>query len=228
MKTVGIIGGMSWESTIEYYRYINEEVSHRVGGLHSAKIWLESYDFDLIEKLQTQENWEELGHIMVTSAQKLEKAGADYIAIATNTMHLLASQVQAHISVPLIHIAEATANTAKALGINTVALFGTRYTMTKPFYKDKLQNDYNIHVILPQTTDQSIINDIIYNELCRGIIKDSSRERLEQIIQECQTRGAQAVVLGCTELPNIIKIASIPVIDTTKAHSLEIVNRILQ
>ena len=228
MKTIGIIGGMSWESTIEYYRYINEEVSRRVGGLHSAKIWLESYDFDLIEKLQTQENWEELGHIMITSAQKLEKAGADYIAIATNTMHLLAPQVQANISVPLIHIAEATANTAKAQGINTVALFGTRYTMTKPFYKDKLQNDYHIQVILPQEADQTVINDIIYNELCRGIIKDTSRERLEQIINECQTRGAQAVVLGCTELPNILKTASIPVIDTTKAHSLEIVNRILQ
>ncbi|MBP5403763.1 MAG: aspartate/glutamate racemase family protein [Elusimicrobiaceae bacterium] len=228
MKTIGIIGGMSWESTIEYYRYINEEVSRRVGGLHSAKIWLESYDFDLIEKLQTQENWEELGRIMVTSAQKLEQAGADYIAIATNTMHLLAPQVQANISIPLIHIAEATANTAKAQGINTVALFGTRYTMTKPFYKDKLQSDYHIQVILPQQADQTVINDIIYNELCRGIIKDTSRERLEQIINECQTRGAQAVVLGCTELPLIIKTASIPVIDTTKAHSLEIVNRILQ
>ena len=178
MKTIGIIGGMSWESTIEYYRYINEEVSRRVGGLHSAKIWLESYDFDLIEKLQTQENWEELGRIMVTSAQKLEQAGADYIAIATNTMHLLAPQVQANISIPLIHIAEATANTAKAQGINTVALFGTRYTMTKPFYKDKLQSDYHIQVILPQQADQTVINDIIYNELCRGIIKDTSRERL--------------------------------------------------
>ncbi len=228
MKTIGIIGGMSWESTIEYYRYINEEVSRRVGGLHSAKIWLESYDFDLIEKLQSQENWDELGRIMITSAKKLEQAGADYIAIATNTMHLLAPQVQAHISVPLIHIAQATANTAKAQGISTVALFGTRYTMTKPFYKDVLQNDYGIRVILPQETDQTIINDIIYNELCRGIIKDASKEKLETIIHECQARGAQAVVLGCTELPNIIKTACIPVIDTTKAHSLEIVNRILE
>lgn len=227
MKTIGIIGGMSWESTIEYYRIINEEINKKLGGLHSAKMLIESYDFDFIEKYQSLENWEELSEVLIDSAQKLEKSGADYIAIATNTMHLMADEVQNNISIPLIHIASAAGNYIKEKNIDTVALFGTKYTMTKPFYKDKLKNDFKINVIIPNLKQQEIINNIIYNELCIGIINEDSRLKLEEIINECSKLGAKAVVLGCTELPNIIKKANIEVIDTTKVHCREIVNSIL-
>ncbi len=228
MKTIGIIGGMSFESTIEYYRIINEEINKRLGSLHSAKMLIESYDFDEIEKLQSSEDWDNLAKILTYSAQKLEKIGANYIAIATNTMHLVADEVQKNINIPLIHIAVATSNYIKAKNIDTVALFGTKYTMTKPFYKDKLK-DFGINVIIPNPKEQETINNIIYNELCIGIIKESSKNKLYDIIQNCETKGAKGVVLGCTELPNIIKQADIKIkiIDTTKVHSLEIVNKML-
>lgn len=218
---------MSYESTIEYYKIINDEVNKSLSGLHSAKMLIESYDFDYIEKLQSAENWTELTKILIESAKKLENIGADYIAIATNTMHLMADEVQSNISVPLIHIAEATANYIKKQNINTVALFGTRYTMTKPFYKDKLK-EFGINVILPDDEQQNIINDIIYNELCIGVINENSRQMINSIINDCAKKGAKAVVLGCTELPNIIKKADIEVINTTKVHSIEIVKNILE
>lgn len=227
MKTIGIIGGMSYESTIEYYKIINDEINKSLGGLHSAKMLIESYDFAEIEKNQAEENWQELTRILINSAQKLEKMGADYIAIATNTMHLMADDVQKNINVPLIHIAEATANHIKSQNIDTVALFGTKYTMTKPFYKDKLKNEFGINVIIPTEEEQQIINDIIYNELCIGIIKKESEDKLQDIIKNCQDKGAKAVVLGCTELPNIIKQSTIEVIDTTKVHCKGIAKRIL-
>ena len=215
MKTIGLIGGMSYESTIEYYRIINEMINKQLSGLHSAKMLIESYDFDEIEKNQAAENWELLTEVLINSAQKLQKAGADYIAIATNTMHLMADEVQDNISIPLIHIAEAAANYIKEKNIDTVALLGTRYTMTKPFYKDKLKNEFGINVIIPDETQQGIVNDIIYNELCVGIVNESSRLKLLDIINSCKENGAKAVVLGCTELPNIIKNAEIEIINTT-------------
>lgn len=227
MKTIGIIGGMSYESTLEYYKIINEEVNKKAGGLHSAKMLIESYDFAEIEKNQSEENWKKLTEILINSAQKLEKSGADYIAIATNTMHLMADDVQNNISIPLIHIAEAAANYINQINVDTVALFGTKYTMTKPFYKDKLKNEFGINVIIPDNNDQNIINTIIYDELCVGIIKESSQNKLLEIISKCKNKGAGAVVLGCTELPNIIKKADIEVIDTTKVHCMEIVKKIL-
>ena len=226
MKTIGIIGGMSYESTVEYYKIVNEEVNKRCGGLHSAKMLMESYDFDEIERLQTAGDWAKLGKILSDSAKKLEKAGADYIAIATNTMHLVADEVQKNISVPLIHIGEATADYIKEKNIDTVALLGTIYTMTKPFYKDKLK-DHGINAVIPDEKQRHVINDIIFNELCVGIIREESEQKLNAIIEDCMAKGAQAVVLGCTELPNIIKEAKIEIIDTTKIHSLEIVKRIL-
>ncbi len=227
MKTIGLIGGMSYESTIVYYDLINKMVNERLSGLHSAKMLIESYDFDEIEKEQSSENWENLTKILINSAQKLEKAGADYIAIATNTMHLLADDVQKNISIPLIHIAEAAANYICEKSMNTVVLFGTKYTMTKPFYKDKLINDYNINVIVPNSEQQEVINEIIYKELCVGIINESSRKVLLDIIEDCAKKGAEGVVLGCTELPNIINNANIPIINTTQVHCIEIVNRII-
>lgn len=228
MKTIGIIGGMSWESTIEYYKYINGEINKKLGGLHSAKMLIESYDFEEIEKLQSSEDWNTLTKILINSAQKLETAGADYIAIATNTMHLMAPEVQKNISIPLIHISQATGNYIKNNNMNTVLLIGTRYTMTKPFYKDKLKNEFGINVILPSLSEQKIINDIIYDELCKGLIKENSKQKLLGIISEHKKEGAQAVILGCTELPNIVKTAEIPVINTTKIHCLEIVDRMLK
>lgn len=218
---------MSHESTVEYYKIINEEINRRKKGLHSAKMLIESYDFDEIEKLQSKENWEELTKILTESAKKLEAAGADYIAIATNTMHICADEVQKQINIPLIHIAEAAGNYIKKKNFDTVLLMGTKYTMTKPFYKDKLKNEFNINVIIPDDIEQKIINDIIYDELCVGIIKESSRRKLLKIINNYKLKGAKAVVLGCTELPNIIKEADIEIINTTKIHSLEIADKIL-
>lgn len=226
MKTIGLIGGMSFESTIEYYKIINSEINKRLNGLHSAKMLIESYDFEKIEKLQSAENWDALADILTKSAQKLEAMGADYIAIATNTMHLVAPVVQKNINVPLIHIADAAGNYIIKHKMDTVALLGTKYTMTKPFYKDKLKDDFKINVIIPNTKEQEIINKIIYDELCKGIILDASRQKLLDIISVCKSKGAQAVVLGCTELPNIVKNASIPIIDTTMVHCLEIVDKI--
>lgn len=227
MKTIGLIGGMSYESTVEYYKIINEEINKRKKGLHSAKMLIESYDFDEIEKLQSKENWEELTKILTESAKKLEAAGADYIAIATNTMHICADEVQKQINIPLIHIAEAAGNYIKKKNFDTVLLMGTKYTMTKPFYKDKLKNEFNINVIIPDNIEQKTINNIIYDELCIGIIKESSRLELLKIINNYKLKGAKAVVLGCTELPNIIKEADIEIINTTKIHSLEIADKIL-
>ena len=227
MKTIGLIGGMSHESTVEYYKIINEEINKRKKGLHSAKMLIESYDFDEIEKLQSKENWEELTKILTESAKKLEAAGADYIAIATNTMHICADEVQKQINIPLIHIAEAVGNYIKKKNFDTVLLMGTKYTMTKPFYKDKLKNEFNINVIIPDDIEQKTINNIIYDELCIGIIKESSRLELLKIINNYKLKGAKAVVLGCTELPNIIKEADIEIINTTKIHSLEIADKIL-
>ena len=194
MKTIGLIGGMSYESTIEYYRLINEIINKQLSGLHSAKMLIESYDFDDIEKNQAAENWEVLAKTLTISAQKLEKAGADYIAIATNTMHIVADEVQNNISIPLIHIGQAAGNCIKDKNIDTVALLGTRYTMTKSFYKDKLKDEFGINVITPNLAQQNDINRIIYEELCVGIINKNSHLRLQKIISDCAKMGAQAVV----------------------------------
>lgn len=227
MKTIGLIGGMSYESTLDYYKIINDEINKQLSGLHSAKMIIESYDFHEIESLQAKEDWQALAQILTKSAQKLEKSGADYIAIATNTMHITADEVQNNISVPLIHIADAAANHIRELNIDTTALLGTRYTMTKPFYKDKLQNEYGIKVIIPDANEQNIINKIIYEELCVGVIKKESEKIISDIIKNCQNQGAKAVILGCTELPLIIKESDIEIINTTHCHCMEIVKRMI-
>ncbi len=222
MKTIGIIGGMSWESTVEYYKIINELVAQKLGGLHSAKILLESYDFDTIAKLQKNEKWDELCRILTSSAQMLETAGADCIAIATNTMHICAPYVKKSVNIPLIHIGDATAKAIVKNNMNKVLLLGTKYTMTKEFYKDKLTNEYNIDVILPESSEQQAVNNIIFDELCKGIIKTDSKTQLQNIIKNAANKGAQAVVLGCTELPNLIDSACIPIINTLRIHCEEI------
>lgn len=220
MKTVGLIGGMSWESTIPYYRIINEEVKNRLGGLHSAKIILHSVEFDEIEKCQSSGDWEKSAEILGKAAQGLEAAGADFIMICTNTMHKVAPQISSMIQIPIIHIADATANVLEEQHIQKAGLLGTKYTMTQDFYKQKLI-DRGIEVIIPSQSDIDIINNIIFQELCVGQIKRESREKFQQIIEDMKARGADGVILGCTEIGLLIcqSDSVLPVFDTTAIHA---------
>lgn len=220
MKTVGLLGGMSWESTVTYYQNINETVKEKLGGLHSAKILMYSVDFDEIEKLQASGNWEQSAQILADAACRLEKAGADFIVICTNTMHKVAPQIQSHINIPILHIADATADELTKANIKTVALLGTKYTMTQDFYKNKISKR-NINVLIHDDKDIETINHVIYDELCRGIISDASRKEYVRIISSLQQKGAQGVILGCTEIGLLIsqKDLPIPVFDTTYIHA---------
>ena len=220
MKTVGLLGGMSWESTVTYYQIINETVKEKLGGLHSAKILMYSVDFDEIEKLQASGNWEQSAQILAEAACRLEKAGADFIVICTNTMHKVAPQIQSHINIPILHIADATADELTKANIKTVALLGTKYTMTQDFYKNKISKR-NINVLIPEDKDIETVNHVIYDELCRGIISDVSRKEYVRIISSLQQKGAQGVILGCTEIGLLIsqKDLPIPVFDTTYIHA---------
>ena len=220
MKTVGLLGGMSWESTVTYYQIINKTVKEKLGGLHSAKILMYSVDFAEIEKLQASGNWEQSAEILADAAWRLEKAGADFIVICTNTMHKVAPQIQSRITIPILHIADATADELTKADIKTVALLGTKYTMTQDFYKRRI-NDKNIKVLIPKDEDIEIVNHVIYDELCRGIISENSRQEYIRIISSLQKKGAQGVILGCTEIGLLIsqKDSPIPVFDTTLIHA---------
>jgi len=220
MKTIGLIGGMSWESTTEYYRIVNETVKKELGGLHSAKVLMYSVDFDEIEKCQALGEWDESADILAAAAENLEKAGADFIVICTNTMHKTAPQIQKRISIPIIHIAEATADELKKYGIEKVALLGTKYTMTQDFYKDKIK-EAGIEVLIPDGDDIETVNRVIYDELCLGIISEESKKKYIEIIDKLAKRGAQGVILGCTEIGLLIKQedTSLPVFDTTLIHA---------
>ena len=220
MKTIGLIGGMSWESTVTYYQIINETIKKELGGLHSAKILLYSVDFAEIEKCQADGDWEKSAEILSEAAINLEKAGADFIVICTNTMHKVAPQIQNKINIPIIHIAEATAHELKENSIKKVALLGTKYTMTQDFYKSKIK-EAGIEVIIPDEKDIETVNDIIYNELCLGNILNSSKEKYVEIIEKLSKKGAEGVILGCTEIGLLINQndTSLPVFDTTKIHA---------
>lgn len=220
MKTIGLIGGMSWESTVTYYQLINETVKQQLGGLHSAKILMYSVDFAEIEEYQAQGKWAESADVLAQAAVNLETAGADFLLICTNTMHKVAPQVQSRVSIPLIHIAEATADALKAKGITTVGLLGTKYTMTQDFYKQKLI-DAGISVVIPDEAGVELVNHVIYDELCLGIVKEESRQSYTAIIEQLRSRGAQGVILGCTEIGLLISQAntSLPVFDTTRIHA---------
>ncbi len=226
MKTIGLIGGMSWESTASYYRLINESVKERLGGLHSAKLCLYSVNFAEIEAYQHAGDWEKTASILINAAQSLEKAGAMCILICTNTMHIVASQIQASIDIPLLHIADATANNIQQQGIDTIALLGTAYTMEKDFYKGRLINNYQLQVITPNANDHQIVHQIIYNELCLGNIKDASRQEYLRIINSLIDQGAKGIILGCTEIALLIKPqdTSIALFDTTEIHALSAVD----
>jgi aspartate racemase len=220
MKTIGLIGGMSWESTVSYYQIINETIKEKLGGLHSAKIILYSVDFAEIEECQSKGDWDKSAIILADAAMRLEKAGADYIVICTNTMHKVAPYIQKKIKIPIIHIAETTAEALKKDNVKKVALLGTKYTMTQDFYKEKIQQN-GIEVIIPNEKDVEIVNDIIYNELCLGIISDKSRREYIRVIDSLKADGAEGVILGCTEIGLLIsqEDSSIPIYDTTQIHA---------
>ena len=230
MKTVGLIGGMSWESSTEYYRIINQTVQERLGGLHSAQCILFSFDFQEIEHLQHQGAWEQLTELMIRAAQRLEGAGAELLIICTNTMHKMAEEVQTSVGIPLVHIADATAKAITDKGLEKVALLGTRFTMEEDFYKKRLQEKYRLDVIIPSESDRELIDNVIYGELCRGVTHQSSREKFKAIIEKLASNGAEGVILGCTEIPLLIsqQDAEIPLFDTTKIHAQAAVEMALQ
>lgn len=222
MKTIGLIGGMSWESTVTYYQLINETVKKELGGLHSAKILLYSVDFAEIEEYQANGQWDKSAEVLSQAAVKLEKAGADFIVICTNTMHKVVPQIQKSIRVPILHIAEATAEIVEAYGITKVGLLGTKYTMTQDFYKDKLIST-GIEVVIPCKDSVELVNDVIYRELCLGIIRRESKEAFLRVIEQLREQGAQGVILGCTEIGLLVKQAdtTLPVFDTTQIHGVK-------
>ncbi|QJR80221.1 aspartate/glutamate racemase family protein [Alteromonas pelagimontana] len=227
-RTVGIIGGMSWESTVSYYQAINRGINARMGDLHSASLLLHSVDFQPVSQWQHNNDWTSLTDHLVKIAVNLEKAGAQGMVIATNTMHKVAPEIEAQISVPLIHIADATAMQCQLTGMRKVALLGTRFTMEQPFYISRLKQQ-GIDVITPDVAGRQAIHDIIYQELCRGEIRDSSRQIFQQIIEQMGVDGAQAAVLGCTEIGLLIgqQDVSIPVLDTAQIHAAAIVDFML-
>ncbi len=221
MKTIGLIGGMSWESSLLYYQIINQRVKEKLGGHHSAKSLMYSVDFQEIKTLQHQGKWDEATKIMIDSAQKLESGGADLIIICTNTMHKMAKEVEESISIPLLHIADSTANKIVKDGIKKVALLGTSFTMEQDFYKGRLIERFGLDVIVPNEKERMIIHDIIYQELCLGIINEESKQSYLKIINSLSQQGAEALILGCTEITLLISQdnCSIPVYDTTRLHA---------
>lgn len=220
MKTIGLLGGMSWESTVSYYQLINEAVKERLGGLHSAKILLHSVDFAEIEACQSSGDWDRSADILAQAAQGLVGAGADFIVICTNTMHKVAPQIQERSGVPLLHIAEVTARALLDRGVRRAALLGTRYTMTQDFYKGKLAQA-GVEVLVPSEADMDTVNRVIFDELCRGVISPDSRAAFLEIIGTLAQQGAQGVVLGCTEIGLLIGQGDtdLPVFDTTRIHA---------
>ena len=228
MKTIGLIGGMSWESSAEYYRIINNEVKNRLGGLHSAKCILYSVDFDEIERYQAEGNWEIAGKTLGEVAISLENAGAEFIIICTNTMHKVIDYIEAKITIPVLHIADATANQIKKSNLKTVGLLGTKYTMEQDFYKSRIESN-GIKVLVPNDTEREQVNKIIYEELCLGNIKQSSREYYKEVIKNLVSHGAEGIILGCTEIGLLVKQedCEVSLFDTTEIHALESVNEAL-
>ena len=226
MKRIGLLGGMSWESSAEYYRFLNEEVRARCGGLHSADCLLRSVDFTNIEPLQRAGRWEEAGALLAAEARALTTAGAEVLVLCTNTMHKVADAVTAAVDVPFVHIADATAEAVRADRLRTVGLLATAYTMEQDFYVGRLREMHGINVLVPGAEDRRIVHDVIYDELCVGVISDSSREEYRRIMRELSGRGAQGVLFGCTEIDLLVgpQDAPVPVFDTTRLHVKKVVD----
>lgn len=222
MKTIGLIGGMSAESTVTYYKVINSAVNQKLGGFHSAKCLLYSVDFDEIERCQMSGEWKKSGEILADAARRLQKGGADFLVLCTNTMHKVAHAIQSAVSIPFLHIAEATARRVKDAGIGRVCLLGTAFTMEEGFYKDVLARN-GIDVIVPDADDRKTVNDVIYGELCHGVIKDESRAKFVGIINKAAALGARGAILGCTEIGLLVDDGDItfPVFDTALIHAEE-------
>lgn len=229
MKTIGLIGGMSWESSIEYYRIINETAKEKLGGLHSAKSLMVTVDFAEIEKLQHEDRWDEAGQILARCAQDLERGGADFIVLCTNTMHKLADQMTSNVSIPLLHIADATAEKIVSVGIKRIGLLGTRFTMEHDFYKGRLIHNYSLDVLIPEKADRDIIHRVIYEELVLGKIVDASRREYQRIMNDLLAKGAEGIILGCTEIELLITEgdSSAPLFPTTKIHAIAAVEKAL-
>jgi aspartate racemase len=221
MKTMGLLGGMSWESSLEYYRIINQLVKKRLGGLHSAKCLMYSVDFHEIETLQHQGLWDEAGRLLGEAAKAIEKGGAEFLLICTNTMHRVAPVIQQRISMPLLHIADPTAKSVLSQGIRKIGLLGTRFTMQEDFYKGKLMHDHGLEVLTPADADMDMIHQVIFEELCLGLIKDISRKKFIAVIKRLEAAGAEGVILGCTEIGLLVKDqdCSMPLFDTTVIHA---------
>jgi aspartate racemase len=220
MKRIGLLGGMSWESTIEYYRLVNELVAERLGGLHSADCLLRSVDFADIEVLQREDRWDEAGGVLAREAQQLEAAGAELLVLCTNTMHKLVPQITAAIGIPFVHIADTTADAVRTAGLTRVGLLATAYTMEQEFYVGRLR-EHGLEVVVPDAADRRIVHDVIYQELCVGIVADASREEYRRIMRALAADGAQGILLGCTEIDLLVGAADspVPVFDTTRLHA---------
>lgn len=221
MKVIGMIGGMSWESSLEYYRLINEVVQARLGGFHSAKCLMISVDFAEIEILQQQGKWAEAAQILARAAKSLEDGGADFVLLCTNTMHKVAAEIQANIHIPFLHIADATAEKVTEAGIDKVGLLGTRFTMEEDFYRTRLTERYRLQVIIPDPDEREIVHRVIYDELVKGIIRPESKAQYMGIIERLVSEGAEGVILGCTEIGLLVKEGdcTVPVFDTTRIHA---------
>ncbi|QKJ22940.1 aspartate/glutamate racemase family protein [Poseidonibacter lekithochrous] len=230
MKTIGLLGGMSWESTALYYKQINEEIKKRLGSLHSAKVVIYSVDFDEIEKLQHSGDWDKTAEILSEASKNIQNANADFLLICTNTMHKVAPIIQEKIDIPIVHIADATAKVLQNDGISKVGLLGTAFTMEEDFYKNRITDNFGIDVITPNKEDIKIIHKIIYEELCLGVINDNSRKEYLRIIEDLNSKGAQGIILGCTEICMLIKDehTNTKLYDTTTIHANEAVNKALE
>jgi aspartate racemase len=230
MKTIGLIGGMSWESSIEYYRIINETVKEKLGGLHSAQSLMMSVDFAEIEKLQREDRWDEAAQILIRSAQSLERGGADFIVLCTNTMHKVADQIIKNIGIPFLHIADATAEKVTSSGIKRIGLLGTRFTMEHDFYKGRLIDHFGLDVITPNHQDREVIHRVIYEELVLGKIVESSQQEYKRIIEALIAQGAEGIILGCTEIELLIKQndSIVPLFPTSAIHAIAAVEKALE
>jgi aspartate racemase len=230
MKTIGLVGGMSWESTLEYYRIINEAVKERLGGFHSARIVIVSVDFAEIESLQHKGEWDRMAVMLGEAFRAVERGGADFALLCTNTMHKVFDRIQEAVRIPLVHIVDVTGREIKGRGLGRVGLLGTRFTMEQDFYKGKLARDYGLEVLVPDEGERQVIHGILYNELCLGKIKDASRDVFREIIGRLEGRGAQGIILGCTEIPLIVKAddSRLPLFDTTALHAKAAVDLALQ
>jgi aspartate racemase len=230
VKRIGLLGGMSWESSAEYYRFINEEVRERCGGLHSADCLLRSVDFTDIEPLQRSGRWDEAGARLADEARALVAAGAELLVLCTNTMHKVADSITAAIEVPFVHIADTTADAVHAQHLRTVGLLATAYTMEDDFYVGRLRDKHGLDVLVPDAEDRGLVHSVIYTELCRGVVREASREQYRRIIGELEQRGAEGILLGCTEIDLLIapQDAFVPVFDTTRLHAQKAVELALQ